>query len=224
MFTGLIQGIGTFTQVAPDRWAIKSQEPVPDSLSVLEIGDSIAVDGVCLTVDTIVAGGFEAVASPETLNLTTLGHREQAAAYVNLEPSLHVGAKLGGHFVTGHVDGVGYLQEIQSTASAWEIWFASVPSLTASWQKQIAPYIVRKGSIAVNGISLTVAESDRAGNWFKVAVIPHTFAQTNLRYLTVGTWVNLEADILGKYVEKFLTHHQSQEEVITLDFLAEHGY
>ncbi|PSB02228.1 riboflavin synthase [Merismopedia glauca] len=224
MFTGLIQGIGTFTPVATDRWAIKWKEPVPDSLSVLELGDSIAVDGVCLTVDTIVTGGFVAVASPETLNMTTLGNRPEAATYVNLEPSLRVGGKLGGHFVTGHVDGVGCLQEIQETSSAWEIWFASVPSLKESWQKQIAPYIVRKGSIAVNGISLTVAESDIAGNCFKVAVIPHTFAETNLRYLKIGTWVNLEADILGKYVENFLTHHQSQEEVITLEFLAEHGY
>jgi riboflavin synthase len=223
MFTGLIQGIGTFTPVATDRWAIKWQEPVPNTLSVLEIGDSISVDGVCLTVDTIVSGGFTAVASPETLNLTTLGNRSEAAEFINLEPSLRVGGKLGGHFVTGHVDGVGCLQEIQSTASAWEIWFTSVPSLTSLWDKQIAPYIVRKGSIAVNGISLTVAQSDRSGSSFKVAVIPHTFAETNLRYLKIGTWVNLEVDILGKYVEKFMTH-QPQEAEITLDFLAEHGY
>lgn len=224
MFTGLIQGVGTFNLVAPQRWAIKWEPPVPETLSVLELGDSIAVDGVCLTVDTIIPGGFVAIASPETLSLTTLGNRSEAAKFVNLEPSLRIGGKLGGHFVTGHVDGVGCLQEIRSSASAWEIWFTSVPDLKDLWDKQIAPYIVRKGSIAVNGISLTVADSDRFGNWFKVAVIPHTFAETNLRYLQVGTWVNLEADILGKYVEKFATHRQSVEEAITPAFLAEHGY
>jgi riboflavin synthase len=226
MFTGLIQGIGTFAPIAKNRWAIEWKQPVPDTLSVLEIGDSIAVDGVCLTVDTIISGGFVAVASSETLSLTTLGNREQAAAYVNLEPSLRVGGKLGGHFVTGHVDGIGCLQAIEDNGSDWEIWFTSLPSLAELWQKQIAPYIVRKGSISVNGISLTIAESDRAGNWFKVSVIPHTFAETNLSLLKIGTWVNLEVDILGKYVQKFLTHTQQPEtdEIITPAFLAEHGY
>lgn len=184
----------------------------------IALGDSIAVDGVCLTVATILPMGFIATASPETLSRSTLGHIPVHRP-VNLESSLRVGAKVGGHFVTGHVDGQGYVGEIGKTDSAWEISF-TIPT------HQVARYIVPKGSISVNGISLTVADCSTSGDWFKVAVIPVTYDETNLQYLQPNDPVNLEGDILGKYVERF-AHMGSRRTApadISLDFLAENGY
>jgi riboflavin synthase len=232
VFTGLIQSLGTIQPRGEDRFQIYClPEAATALLADLAIGDSVAVDGVCLTVEQIVSQGFIATASPETLHRTTLGQRQYAATYVNLEAALRVGSKLGGHFVMGHVDGIGCLQSVVSTDRAWEMCFTATRSHFSQWQSQIAPYIVPKGSIAVNGVSLTVADCDRQGSWFKVAVIPHTFEQTNLRYLQTDSWVNLEADILGKYVEKFLGYaiptpqpDIAPLEEITPAFLTEHGY
>ncbi|NEO27567.1 MAG: riboflavin synthase [Kamptonema sp. SIO4C4] len=226
MFTGIIQALGKIQPQGNDRFQV-SLVPAADPaiLSNIALGDSIAVDGVCLTVETILAWGFVATASPETLARTTLGRSSETGGYVNLEASLRVGSKIGGHFVTGHVDGVGCLQETVQTERAWELRFSPVPTLKTEWNHQVARYVVSKGSIAVNGISLTVAECDRHG--FKVAVIPHTYKETNLHTLSVGDWVNLEGDILGKYVEKFLGHSPSTEndpDEISLTFLAQHGY
>lgn len=223
MFTGLIQGLGTLERISSERVRILCHPAGAKAiLQDLGLGDSVAVDGVCLTVEEILPNGFVAAASPETLRRTTLGLSEEVS-YVNLETSLRVGSKLGGHFVTGHVDGTGCLQEAVETASSWEVTF----SVSAS---PIGRYIVSKGSIAVNGISLTIAECDKAGSWFKVAVIPVTWAETNLHYLKPGSFVNLEGDIIGKYVEKFLgfngppNHRQQAEETITEGFLAENGF
>lgn len=204
-------------------------------LQDMAIGDSVAVDGVCLTVEEILPQGFVATASPETLSRTTLGYSSRSAACVNLETSLRVGSKLGGHFVTGHVDGIGCLQESVQTATSWEMYFTAPASFGDLWHRQISRYIIPKGSISVNGVSLTVADCDPAGTWFKVAVIPHTYAQTNLFYLQTGSWVNLEADILGKYVEKLLAYRAPAAygdeapvaagmDGISPTFLAEHGY
>lgn len=196
-------------------------------LQDMAIGDSVAVDGVCLTVEEILLQGFVATASPETLNRTTLGYSSKAAAYVNLETSVRVGSKLGGHFVTGHVDGIGCLKESLQTATSWEMCFIAPEQDAEGWQWQIGRYIVPKGSIAVNGISLTVADCNLDGSCFKVAVIPHTYAETNLCYLEAGGLVNLEADILGKYVERLLAFRaptSTSLDGITTAFLAEHGY
>ncbi len=228
MFTGLIQGLGSIQLLAKDRLALSLVENTSQAiLSDLAIGDSVAVDGVCLTVEEILPDGFVATASPETLQRSTLGRRSQAADYVNLETSMRVGSKLGGHFVTGHVDGIGCLVESVSTEKSWEMSFAAPPSLSEQWQHYIARYVLSKGSISVNGISLTVADCDADGNWFKAAVIPHTYAETNLCYLKIGDWVNIESDILGKYVDKLLGHrlgNNGTQEDISLTFLAEHGY
>ncbi|MEB3293300.1 MAG: riboflavin synthase [Synechococcales bacterium] len=231
MFTGLVQTVGSLEILDPEHvqiiWteagAIESNWVWGD----LALGDSVAVDGVCLTVVQILAEGFVADVSPETLQRTTLG---QSTAYqalgglrqVNLETSLRVGSKLGGHFVTGHVDGLGRLRSAVETASSWEMTFTTE-------NPQVARYILRKGSVAVNGISLTVADCDRDGSWFTVAVIPHTYQATNLHLLKSGSPVNLEGDILGKYVEKFLLAGQLPPDLklgeeITPEFLAEHGY
>lgn len=223
MFTGLIQGLGSIQTTTSDRLLIKTDASL--ILTDLAIGDSVAVDGICLTVETLLKDGFTATASPETLNRTTLHQYQQNQAdYVNLETSLRVGSKLGGHFVSGHVDGVGCLVESLATEKAWEMIFTAPANLEDQWQQFIARYLVQKGSIAVNGISLTVAECDAQGTWFKAAVIPHTYSETNLTYLKPGDWVNLECDILGKYVEKLLNYPHASNSSITLEFLAEHGY
>jgi riboflavin synthase len=229
VFTGLIQALGTLRSLGGDRFDVSCRTDASEViLQDLAIGDSVAVDGICLTVEKILSHGFVATASDETLYRTTLGQRQYAAAYVNLETSMRVGSKLGGHFVTGHIDGIGCLQESVQTPNSWEMCFTAPASLTNQWYRHIARYVVAKGSIAVNGVSLTIADCDSQGSWFKVAVIPHTYAQTNLSHLQIGSWVNLESDILGKYVEKLLGYHVASSEgveaEITPAFLAEHGY
>ncbi len=228
MFTGLIQGLGKISPLDTDRFALVIAGTVGERiLADLAIGDSVAVDGVCLTVEEMTAGGFVATASPETLNRTLLGRQIQGEQWVNIETSLRVGSKLGGHFVTGHVDGIGCLKEAIATERSWEMSFTSPLTELDDWQQMIAPYIVPKGSIAVNGISLTIADCDPQGDWFKVAVIPHTYEETNLSYLKPGDCVNLEGDILGKYVDRLLAHRLGQNptlETINLNFLSEHGY
>jgi riboflavin synthase len=231
VFTGLIQTLGTFEALADNQVQITCPAQAASLIMTgLEVGDSVAVDGVCLTVVQILAMGFVAVVSPETLQRSTLAQTTAGVRQVNLETSLRVGSKLGGHFVTGHVDGMGQLQSTQQTATSWEMTFTTGNST-------MARYIVPKGSVAVNGISLTVAECDGQGTWFKVAVIPHTYANTNLCLLQPGGGVNLEGDILGKYVEKFLRSEPKPDglsgewgatggdiDPVNQDFLVENGY
>ncbi|MFM6039638.1 MAG: riboflavin synthase [Sphaerospermopsis kisseleviana] len=217
MFTGLIQGLGKIKPLSNDLWQITFVSHSDAIMHDLTYGDSVAVDGVCLTVEEILKDGFIATASPETLRRTTLGREETQARYVNLETSLRVGGKVGGHFVMGHVDGMGELILAEQTATSWEMTFA-VP-------EAIARYIVPKGSIAINGISLTVATYQPEHSQFTAAVIPLTYSETNLSHLVPGSWVNLEADILGKYVEKFISPGKTpHQEDITPAFLIEHGY
>lgn len=230
MFTGLIRTTATLRLLGHNLAQVVCTGHLPEViLEGLELGDSVAVDGICLTVTEIQARGFVAVVSPETLSRTTLNSdssSDSGEIYVNLEPSLKVGSKLGGHFVTGHIDGVGYLEASVQTEDSWEMSFQVSDA-------KVARYIVPKGSIAVNGISLTIAACNSVGSWFKVAVIPLTYAETNLRYLQPGSPVNLEGDVLGKYVEKFLRLGKPATEPsaslqamdsVTDGFLAEHGY
>jgi riboflavin synthase len=235
MFTGLVQSLGKLYPSGDTQLRIQCEGASRDRiLADIDLGDSIAVDGVCLSVEQILADGFIASVSPETLARTALGSLAPGAA-VNLEASLRVGSKLGGHFVTGHIDGQGQLSSVIETANAWELSFAVL-------SPQVARYIVPKGSIAVNGISLTVASCSHSGDRFTVAVIPVTYGETNLRCLAMGDAVNLEGDILGKYVEKFMpgglsrtlpeaehedSHEPSPASVsapLSLEFLTHHGY
>ncbi|NEP58893.1 MAG: riboflavin synthase [Symploca sp. SIO2G7] len=221
MFTGLIQALGKLYPLENERLQISCLDPCHAIMADIALGDSIAVDGVCLTVATILPKGFIATASPETLRRSTLG-TIPAERPVNLESSLRVGSKIGGHFVTGHVDGQGYVGEIVKTDSAWEMNFM-IP------KSQVMRYVVPKGSMSVNGISLTVADCSAVGDWFKVAVIPVTYNETNLQYLQPNDSVNLEGDILGKYVERFTQLNRSPkiepaQPDISLDFLSSHGY
>ncbi|KAB8332191.1 riboflavin synthase [Scytonema tolypothrichoides VB-61278] len=225
MFTGIIQALGTIKPLEGDSWQITCVTgPSNVIMQDLATGDSIAVDGICLTVEKILKNGFIATASPETLRRTTLGQEETQQRYVNLEASLRVGGKVGGHFVMGHVDGIGQLVSAEATQTSWEMTFTA--------PNAIARYIVPKGSITINGISLTVADYQLELSQFKVAVIPVTYKETNLQYVSPGSWVNLEGDILGKYVEKFLCFGnpdmkegtQTIPNDITPGFLVEHGY
>lgn len=223
MFTGLVQALGRIKPLGGDSWRITCiKGGISAIMQDLANGDSVAVDGVCLTVEDILKDGFIATASPETLRRTILADVNDSH-YVNLETSLRVGSKIGGHFVMGHVDGVGQLVEASQTASSWEMTFTAPGA--------IARYLVPKGSIAINGISLTIADYQPEQNQFTVAVIPVTYAETNLRYLISGSPVNLEGDILGKYVEKFTNlaikdspNSVSTSELITPAFLSENGY
>ena len=236
MFTGLIQTLGNCQARGQNSVEVNCSNPAAAAiLADLALGDSVAIDGVCLTVVEILLAGFVAEVSPETLQRSTLGQTTGGSRRVNLETSLRVGGKVGGHFVTGHVDGIGYFKSARRTATSWEMTFAA--------SDRVARYIVPKGSIAVNGISLTVADCDPLGQWFRVAVIPLTYAETNLSLLQPDGWVNLEGDILGKYVERFLrsgdaipyptdatlapvfpTESITTDNSISATFLAENGY
>jgi riboflavin synthase len=217
MFTGLIQSLGQIEHCDREQIVIRC----PDLRNKLSLGDSVAVNGVCLTVSKLMTSGFVADISPETLNRSNLG--DSNSMPVNLELALAVGDRLGGHFVTGHIDGIGTLIESKMQGGAWEMSFNAIAS--------VGRYIVFKGSVCVNGISLTVASCNDDGTYFSVAVIPHTYQNTNLSYLRSQSKVNLESDVLGKYVEKFLrlgfsTANRSNGSLteITADFLAEHGW
>ena len=223
MFTGLVQSVGSLRHLGPYQLKVTCATTGDTVLKEIELGDSIAVDGVCLTVENILEKGFIASASPETLAKSTLG-KVLDNGKVNLESSLRVGSKIGGHFVTGHVDGLGQLDRAERIANAWEIAFRDV-------SPAVARYIVTKGSVAVNGISLTVADCSDSGDWFSTAVIPVTYAETNLQHLSPGDYVNLEGDVLGKYVEKFARGNRNQpadnleaSSPISVGFLAENGY
>jgi riboflavin synthase len=180
VFTGLVREVGTVRSLAGSRLVIETS-------IAAELGDSIAVDGVCLTVVATGGGTVAFDAVPETLSRTSLGELA-AGAGVNLEPALRVGDALGGHYVQGHVDGVGAFRGIADSLH----WFDAPP--------EIVRYVVEKGSVAVQGTSLTVAATDDSG--FAVALIPHTLEVTTLGRLEPGAHVNLEADVLAKYVEK----------------------
>ena len=229
MFTGLVQSLGNLRLLTEDRLEVSCGfADAKLILTDLTIGDSVAVDGACLTVEEILPQGFIVTVSPETINRTTIGQRDRTSSPANLETSLRVGGKIGGHFVTGHIDGIGRLVSSKSTATSWEMRFAAPEAMTEQWSQYVSRYLVSKGSIAINGVSLTIADCAPNGDWFTVAVIPHTYAQTNLAQLQPNEWVNLEADILGKYVEKLMGSTQNSSsrhrEIITPDFLAANGY
>jgi riboflavin synthase len=190
MFTGLVQDLGTVTAVdaTEDGVRLAVQTGLADELS---LGDSVAVNGVCLTATGIADGHFSADVMHETLRRSSLAE-VAGGARVNLELSLRASDRLGGHIVQGHVDGVGTVRDIR------EDGFARVVTIAAS--PETLRYVVEKGSIAVDGISLTVAGVGE--DWFSVSLIPETLERTNLGAATAGKPVNLEVDVLAKYVEK----------------------
>ncbi len=190
MFTGLIEALGAVARVR-ELPSGRRLRIATDIAGRLALGDSVAVNGVCLTVVDFDASGFEAEVSPETLRVTNLEGLRPGAT-VNLERPLLPSDRLGGHFVQGHVDGVGSLAEIEQEADFW--WVA------VRFPGELARYIVTKGSVAVDGISLTVAGLD--AERFTVQIVPHTWRHTNLHARSVGDAVNVECDIIGKYVAR----------------------
>ena len=188
MFTGLIEKIGEIAEVKPTPSGFRlrlTTDLSPD----LTPGDSVAINGVCLTVVSADADGVHMDVSPETIRVSALGSLKRGAA-VNMERPMRADARIGGHFVQGHVDATGSIEELRKDGDCWWVTVRFPPSL--------GPQIVRKGSIAVDGISLTVAGVD--DRRFDVQVIPFTWEHTNLRFLKVNDLVNLECDMLGKYV------------------------
>ncbi len=194
MFSGIVEEVGRVKQVERRAGLTVLEVEARTVLEGTRVGDSLAVNGVCLTVTAFTPHSFTVELAPETLRRTNLG-RLEVGAPVNLERSLAVGDRIGGHFVQGHVDDVGTVKD------QWQDGESVMMAFTAP--ERVHRYIVPKGFIAVDGVSLTVVE--RLPDGFSVAFIPHTLAHTIAGTYRVGTVVNLEADILGKYVEQFLT-------------------
>lgn len=190
MFTGLIEAVGRIGGVTPSTGGIRMTIAAPMA-GDLQMGESVAVNGVCLTVAGMAAGEMSADIGPETARVTTLGSLRAGHA-VNLERSMRADSRFGGHFVQGHVDAVAEVQDIREEGDAH--W------LTMRFPASLASLIVRKGSIAIDGISLTVADVREAE--FDVMIIPFTWSHTNLSALSAGDRVNLECDMIGKYVAR----------------------
>ncbi|WP_020648185.1 MULTISPECIES: riboflavin synthase [Solimonas] len=193
MFTGIIEALGRIDSIESVGGDRRMVFRAPGYLRGTQLGDSIAVNGVCLTATSLSDDGFMADLSAETLNLTTAG-RWQAGAAVNLERALTPEKPLGGHMVSGHVDGVGQLLERHEDARSTRMRFEAPAAL--------ARYIARKGSICIDGVSLTV--NDVEGRTFGVNIIPHTLAHTSLGALQPGDAVNLEVDLIARYLERLL--------------------
>lgn len=213
MFTGIVEGKGKVLKVEFQGEARRLFLKIPPHLTEIRLGDSINIDGVCLTVTDIKGDVIELDLSPETIGRTTLGNLKEGDQ-VNLERALRITDRLGGHIVTGHIDGVGDIVEKR--------WYERFLNLKIRVPESLSSYIVSKGSIAVDGISLTVNEIQ--GSEIQLAVIPFTIEKTTLGDKKVGDKVNLETDVLAKYVEKLIGKERQSQKGLTLSFLKEHGF
>lgn len=215
MFTGIVEEIGTIAFIKNGTHSASLGIKAKHILSDLKLGDSVAVNGVCLTVTSYDSTGFTADVMPETLNRSSLGTLSSGSK-VNLERAMIANGRFGGHIVSGHIDGTGTIRMTRKDENA--IWY------TIDTSTELLRYIVEKGSITIDGISLTVAtvQSDS----FSVSIIPHTAEITILGQKRVGDIVNLETDIIGKYIEKLLSPKQTKQKSkdITIDFLLENGF
>lgn len=217
MFTGIVEEVGTVRQMPAAGRAGKLGISARTVLEGTAIGDSIAVNGVCLTVVSMGASSFFVDVMPETLSRSSLGALHVGSP-VNLERAMPANGRFGGHIVSGHIDGVGTIESIRADQNAQRVRIACPP--------EIALLIVEKGSITIDGISLTVTQVD--GRGFEVSLIPHTFANTALSSKRPGDTVNLENDIVGKYVQKLLSapaiDTSPPQQGITMEFLAKNGF
>lgn len=218
MFTGLVEELGKIKSIAKGtksaRLTIEGQVVLQD----VKLGDSIAVNGTCLTVVEYTQRSFTADVMPETVRSTVLAELKPGDV-VNLERTLRLGDRLGGHIVSGHVDGVGVIRSKERSDNAIVVTIEAPP--------QVMRYIIAKGSIAIDGTSLTIV--DYGADWFSVSLIPHTASLTTVGLKESGSKVNLEADVLGKYVAKLLGLPSGDEKKqtssgLTMEFLQQHGF
>ena len=193
MFTGLVRERGRIAARTGGDDGVRLVVAAPQIAAGTSVGDSVSIDGCCLTAVAVEDGSIAFDAVPETLGRTALAQLE-AGDEVNLEPALRAGEPLGGHYVQGHVDGLGRVRSLAREGDGARLWIDAPPELLR--------YCVEKGSIAVQGVSLTIAALDEAG--FAVALVPHTLGATTLGSLVAGAPVNLEADVLAKYVERLV--------------------
>jgi len=193
MFTGLVRERGRVAARSGGDDGVRLVVAAPQTAAGASVGDSISIDGCCLTAVAVENGSIAFDAVPESLGRTTLAGLE-AGDDVNLEPALRAGEPLGGHYVQGHVDGVGRVRSVAPEGDGARVWFDAPPELLR--------YCVEKGSIAVQGVSLTIAALDDQG--VEIALVPHTLAATTLASLRPGAEVNLEVDVLAKYVERLV--------------------
>ncbi|MDO4393300.1 MAG: riboflavin synthase [Bacillota bacterium] len=213
MFTGIIEERGKIKSVARGSNSAVLTIEATDILSDVHLGDSIAVNGVCLTCTSFTSTQFTADVMHETLNRSSLGQL-RPGSIVNLERAMQANGRFGGHIVSGHIDGTGKITDIRRDDNA--VWY------TIETPAEIMRYIIEKGSIAIDGISLTVAAVSNTS--FKVSIIPHTAAETTLSLKRSGDIVNLENDVIGKYVEKLIQPYDKKSSGITMEFLAGHGF
>ncbi len=217
MFTGIVEEIGVVEKIQKGRYSAVLTILADKVLEDSKVGDSIAVNGICLTVTSIKSGCFTADVMHETLNRSSLSNIRNGS-HVNLERAMQANGRFGGHIVSGHVDGVGRVMRIRKDDTA--IWY------TIKADPKVMRYIVEKGSVTIDGISLTVAEA--AQDYFSISAIPHTVAQTVLKDRREGDAVNLETDVIGKYVEKLLATDDPEpgngKSSITKEFLDRYGF
>ena len=210
MFTGIIEEIGTIQTMTNNGRSSRIVISAKKILEGLRVGDSINTNGVCLTVTEFSSTSFTADIMPESIQRTSFS-KLRIGSKINLERAIKLSDRLGGHLLTGHIDGIGVIKRIRKDENA--VW------LTIDSHAEILKYIVKKGSIAIDGISLTVIKNDN--HCFDVSIIPHTQQETTIPDKKIGDAVNLECDIIGKYVEKMIKNEQGN---IDLNFLAENGY
>lgn len=213
MFTGIIEELGTIRGITSVRDGARLEVSARMVLTDAKLGDSISVNGVCLTVVDKSSDSFAADVSAETLRRTSL-KQAKTGSRVNLERAMAASSRFGGHIVQGHVDGTGEFIEARASGDGWVV--------RIGFPVELARYIVEKGSVTVDGISLTVAAL--GDTWFEIAVIPHTWKVTNLGALERGAAVNLEVDIIAKYVERMMAHVTEPKSNLTLETLSELGY
>ncbi len=213
MFTGIIEHLGNVTQIKKQADSAVIVVDIAQMSKDVNSGDSIAINGACLTVTHIKGSEVSFDVSTETLSKTTIGELKTSDR-VNVESSLRIGDKLGGHFVTGHVDGVGAINRKESETGQCTMWF--------SVSKELANMMIKKGSVAVDGISLTIVELEEKS--FSVALIPYTLEETSLGFKKVGQKVNIETDMLGKWVKRILVTDDKAVSGITEEMLKEKGF
>ena len=212
LFTGIIEEKGRVKSIKHGASSAVLEIEAKNIMDDVKVGDSIAVNGVCLTATSVSPSGFTADVMAETLRRSSLG-KLISGSYVNLERAMAANGRFGGHIVSGHIDGTGEVADIRREDNA--VWY------TIRADKKLLRYIVEKGSVALDGISLTVA--DVSDHDFKVSIIPHTLSETTLGEKTRGSVINIENDIIGKYVEK-MTIGSTPSEGLTMETLISNGF